>query len=115
MNEADVLAILYEDTCTVVRSSNSTDNDGFDTFGDTIPYENIPCGVDFSRGSTTGLEDVAQPISYLAELYVRPEVDIRAGDKITATVQGRVYKFTAGEGVYYPSHGQIPLIREDKA
>ncbi|OHW62173.1 hypothetical protein EUAN_12420 [Andreesenia angusta] len=115
MTEAEVLATLYTDICTISRSLSGADSDGFDSFSEAVVYDSIQCGVDFTRGSTEGIKDLTQPIAYLAELYVKPDISIKAGDKVVATVQDRTYKFIAGEGIYFASHGQIPLIREGNA
>lgn len=87
----------------------------FDQFESVMVASGVPCAVSFSGGSTQGESDTFQAIEYLAQLFVRPEVDVRAGDEISADVHGEIYEFLAAEGVKYPSHRAVSLIRKDRA
>ncbi len=113
--EADILAETYYHTMTVKRPVKTIDELGFDSFDMGEVYANVPCAISFTAGSSQDLTDTTQPINYLATLFARPEIEIKAGDWIIADVLGHNYEFRAGEGVVYQSHIEVPLIRKDDA
>ncbi|MDY2918053.1 MAG: hypothetical protein SOU08_00165 [Anaerococcus sp.] len=115
MGEADVLAETYYHTCTVKRPKPSKDELGFDSFEFEEVYKDIECAISFAGGSTQDISDTTQPIEYIATLFARPNVIIKAGDWIEADVLGVPYEFRAGEGVIYQSHIEVPLIRKEDA
>ena len=114
MTEAEILASTYEHTADIQRPVMVADGN-LDYFELQTVHANIPCAVSFRQGSTQGETETTQPIRYIATLFVMPNVEVLAGDKVVATIMGRQREFKAGEGVYYPSHAAIPLIREDDA
>ena len=114
MNEADILNLTYYHTCTVKRPG-FVNTGGFDEYGDVEVYNNIPCAISYSGGSTEGETDTVQRINYTNVLFARPEVRIKPGDKVIANIFGDVFEYLAGEGMVYQSHVEIPLIRSDKA
>ncbi|MDO5096505.1 MAG: hypothetical protein Q4D65_08080 [Peptostreptococcaceae bacterium] len=114
MNEADILATTYNHTCTVIRPAPVA-NSHFDDFEMREIYQDVACAVSFTKGSFQGQSDTTQSIQYAAILFVRPEIQILAGDRITARTEGIEIDFLAGEGMHYPSHNEIPLIRKDDA
>lgn len=113
--EADIIAETYYHTTKVFRAVPSEDELGFDSFKDELVHDDIPCAVSFTSGSTENITDTTQPINYIATLFARPEIDIKAGDWIVADVLGHKREFRAGEGVVYQSHIEVPLIRKDDA
>ena len=112
--EADILAQTYYHTMTVERPVEILDELGFDSFETKEIYKDMACAVSFAQGSNEDLSTTTQAIKYIATLFARPEIKIKAGDIITANVLGQVYKFRAGEGVIYQSHIEVPLIRKDE-
>lgn len=114
MTEADILATTYYHTA-IVERPKPVKRGRFDDYELSPVYDNLPCAVSFTKGSDTGETDTVQAINYVAELFCRPEITIKAGDEITADVHGQVYCFKAGECVRYVSHIAVPLIRSDRA
>lgn len=112
--EADLLAETYWHTAFVTRPKKVKDGARTE-FEDVAVYRDLPCAVSFTGGSTTGESDTVQRIDYMAVLFVRPEVDIHAGDKVIADVYGYRYEFLAGECARFISHVEVPLIRKDRA
>lgn len=118
MTEADILALTYTDFVHVWRAKKAStvawdpEAPFVEVEGD-IVYENLPAAVSYREGSSGGPTETVQPVHYMAKLFVRPEVKIEAGDVIRVEPGFRYY--TAGEGVGYPSHNEIPLIRGTKA
>lgn len=114
-SEADIIAETYYHTAKVLRPTPSEDELGFDSFNNEVVYDDIPCAISFTSGSTENITDTTQPINYIATLFARPEIDIKAGDWIVSDVLGHKREFRAGEGVVYQSHIEVPLIRKDDA
>ncbi len=117
MNEAEILQTTYLDTCKVVKKTLKKTNT-LDSYSPEVIYENEPCALSMTQGSTSGL-DTVQKIEYIAKLFASPKVVIKAGDIVTVkrtvgTVTNSI-TFTAGEPVLYPSHIEVPLIRKDIA
>ena len=113
-DESDILAQTYYHTCTVKRPTHSK-NKYLDEFKYQEVYEDIACAISFTQGSKGDLTDTTQEIQYDATLFARPEIDIEAGDIIEAHVLGHAYEFRAGEGYWYQSHIEVPLIRNEVA
>lgn len=113
-DEADIIADTYYHTCTVKRPVASS-RKYLDEFKYDEVYVDIPCAVSFTQGSKGDLEDTTQKIQYDATLFARPEINILAGDIIEADVLGHLYEFRAGEGYWYQSHIEVPLIRNEDA
>lgn len=114
MNEADILATTYNHKCKILRAEHSASGN-FDRFDRVEVYTDIPCAVSFVKGSTQGKSDTTQEIRYAAVLFTHPDIRIKAGDEIIASVEEVEYMFLAGEGVLYPSHNETPMIRKSDA
>lgn len=112
--EADILAQTYYHTATIKRSVHSTRN-FLDEYVEQTVYEDIPCAISFTQGSTDDITDTTQPIRYIAKLFARPEMEVKEGDIVLADVLGHEYEFRAGEGYPYQSHIEVPLIRNEDA
>lgn len=115
MNEADIIATTYYHRARVLRPAFTDDGSVFNTYENKEVYKDLACAVSFSGGSTQGESDTVQAVNYVATLFARPEVDIQAGDIVEADVYGTGYSFIAGQGVIYPSHIEVPLIKEEEA
>lgn len=114
MTEADVVATTFYHTCTVSRSVEVQDGP-FTEWTLQEVYKDIPCAVSSGGGSSLDRTDEYQPVEYTDTLFTRPEIDIRAGDEITADIYGEIELFTAGAGRKYPSHRQTPIMRKERA
>lgn len=114
MNEADILATTYFDTCTIKRAVKV--KEGAITREKMVTvYSAIPCAVSSNGGSANGKNDEYQPIEYEDLLYTRPDVEVRAGDRVEAVVGGDSCIYEAGQGRRYSSHRQTPLKRKGRA
>ena len=113
-NEADILAATYYHRATVKRPIHSQKK-YLDEFKYDEVYKDIACAISFTQGSKGDLSDTTQVIQYDATFFARPEIEILAGDIIYADVLGHAYEFRAGEGYWYQSHIEVPLIRNEVA
>ena len=112
--EADVLATTYFDRCTIKRAVKV--KEGAITREEMrAVYSAIPCALSSNSGSANGKNDEYQPIEYEDLLYTRPEIEVRAGDRVEAVVGGDSCIYEAGQGRRYASHRQTPLKRKGRA
>ena len=120
MTEADILAMTYDDSCTVYRPGKVTLPSGESVFRKglegRVVYEDIPCALSSPSGGkpTKGQTVVRVDTDYL--LFVRPEVDIQPGDTVVAVRLGKRFVCGAGLPERHPSHNNVPLkLQKDKA
>ncbi|AMA72925.1 ABC transporter ATP-binding protein [Aneurinibacillus thermoaerophilus] len=116
MTPADILATRY---------THSMDIWGWVEYekpnGETVNEERqkavaVPCRLSVSVARNANQTDGANEILYDSLIFCRPEVDVRAGDTLTVTLENGLQRtFTAGEPIYYPSHWEIPVTRKEKA
>ena len=113
MTEADILAMTYDDSCTVYRPGKVTLPSGESVFRKglegRVVYEDIPCALSSPSGGrpVKGRTVVRVDADYL--LFVRPEVDIQPGDTVVVTRLGKQTVALAGLADRQPSHNNIPL------
>ena len=116
MTEADILALTYDDTCTVYRPGKVVLPSGESQFQKglegVVVYENIPCAL--SRGKPTKTQTVVKTDTDY-RLFVRPEIDIQPGDTVRVirlgktNPKGKQTIALAGVADQQPSHNNIPL------
>ncbi len=113
MTEADILAMTYEDTCTVYRPFKDTLNTDETVFKKGLDgrkvYENIECALSSaSGGKLQQAKPIAKtPCDYI--LFVRPKVDIQRNDTVVGTRLGKRVVTLAGLADCQPSHNNVPL------
>lgn len=112
MTEADILALTYDDTCTVYRSAKAVLPSGESTFkkgleGRTI-YSGISCSLSSPSGGKLQRQKpvITSEVDYI--LFVRPEIDIQKTDTVEVLQQGRKIIVEVGQGGYYSSHNEYP-------
>lgn len=114
MNEREILASTYLDTCTVTRPTPTADG-VFDDYVPTVIYKAVPCALSFRGTTAEARSDTTQAVEYLATLFVDPEIRILPGDEIAVAFMGTTREFLAGEAAIYPSHAEVPLLRKTVA
>lgn len=115
MTEADILEYTYIHTCTIYGPREGKDDKGWDIFTDEVEYSDIPCAVSFNSLPSSGATDTVQHVDFVAKLFVRPEIDVRAGDTVVANVHGTEYTFLANRPAIYVSHLEVPLMMSEMA
>lgn len=113
MTEADILAMTYGDTCAVYRPGKQKQPNGETVFhkgtaGRPV-YEGIPCALSRPSGGKLQQGQITASVDTDYSLFVRPEVDIQAGDTVVVRRLGREYVTVAGLAQTHPSHNNIPL------
>lgn len=114
MTEADILAMTYEDTCTVFRLDDIEDPETGITKQDYAPvHKDIPCSLSQVRqdGLTVIDGDMVNIATDEYKLFLRPEIKISRGDKVAVTQKASAGTFDlyATKPFYYPSHCEVGL------
>ncbi|HBC4501557.1 TPA: hypothetical protein KES11_003111, partial [Enterococcus faecalis] len=112
MNEAEVLAATYFDTCVIERISDIENVESGITEQVYFPIHDgkLPCA--FSQGSMGNLPVIENKeafkfnISYEEQkLFLEPNIKVKKGDRITITQgTGQKHVLFSKKPFYYPSH-----------
>lgn len=115
LREKRILERTYNHKMTVIRVGEYEDVDGITKFGESTVYSDVKCALSqTSKFNTT--QGIKNDIKYTSKVFASPEFQIYAGDKISIQFENglkRTHK--AGESFIYPSHQEIPLLREEEA
>jgi hypothetical protein len=111
---------LYVDTANVFGSHKSTTTAGATraSTSSTPTISDIPCRVSQKELNSPikSQSESQNNISYEIKLFCPPEYDIKTGDRIEVTRNGKVINiYEAGEPFLYPTHLEILLFRLDRA
>ena len=122
MTEADILALTYDDTCTVYRPGKVVLPSGESQFQKglegVVVYENIPCALSSPTGGKPTKTQTVVTADTDYRLFVRPEIDIQPGDTVRVirlgktNPKGKQTIALAGVADQQPSHNNIPLKLE---
>ena len=100
----------YDAVCTITRQF-AEDVDGIARGTETVVAENVPCAL--SKGGDSSAVDLAGVISDSRVLFVAPEADIKAGDRVTVTLYGRTETLdVVSVPLLYATHQEVTLKRE---
>lgn len=100
----------YDAVCTIARQS-AEDVDGIARGTETVVAENVPCAL--SKGGDSSAVDLAGVISDSRVLFIAPEADVKAGDRVTVTLYGRTETLdVVGVPLLYATHQEVTLKRE---
>lgn len=103
----------YDAVCTITRSAACC-SDGIAQETETVVAENIPCAL--SKGGDSSSADLAGVISDSRVLFIAPEADIKAGDRVTVTLYGRTETLDVlGVPLLYATHKEVNLGRSEHA
>lgn len=116
MNEADILALTYEDKVTVYRAFKKILPTGESVFKKDLEGEVIYLDKECALSSQSGgkLSQTASiakiPTEY--SLFTRPEIDIQPNDYLVVLHLGKSIVAIAGLAARLTSHNNIPLKLE---
>lgn len=101
---------LYDGKCTVTVQEEYTKDNGSTGFQEVVLIEDEPCRLSFSNTSSTKEGEVAASVSQVTELFIRPDVDIPPGSRITVTQNSETVDYAkSGVKAKYNTHQQIVL------
>ena len=113
MNEADILALTYEDKVTVYRAFKDTLSSGESVFkkgfeGQLI-YSDKECALSGQSGGkiNQSASTARTPTEHL--LFTRPEIDIQPNDYLVISHLGKNVVAVAGLAERLSSHNNIPI------
>lgn len=111
--------LLYLGTCTISEFESVVDPiNKRTTQKEVVVLENQPCKLSFGRSQKDAAsEGNFAAIAQKPKLFIAPEIDIKAGSKITVTQNGVTNTYErSGEPAVYINHQEIPLeLYKDKA
>lgn len=122
MNEADILAMTYEDLCTVKRMEDVEDPETNVTSQKYVSvYEEVQCALSQTglgqAGRLAVVEDADMLNVTISEysLFTRPNIQIVKGDKILVKqkASGKSFTLYTKEPFYYSSHCEVNLTGRD--
>lgn len=111
--ERAAIELTYDAVCTITRQIVG-DFDGIAQWTETVVAENVPCAL--SKGSDSSANDMAGVISDSRVLFIAPETDIKAGDRVTISLYGRTETLDVlGVPLLYATHKEVNLGRSEHA
>lgn len=112
------LGVLWNGLCTIYEYKDSIDPITFQTtYKLTTVIVNEPCRVSYSRETTTNVQNGVAEMTQITMLFIRPDLDIKAGSVIEVTQNGRTLKYkSSSKTALYSNHQEVVLeLYEDKA
>lgn len=114
MNEADILAILYTDTCDIERKVSSVNpNTGVTNKRIEKIETGLRCRID-EETSPVLLENEMQSFYTTYTLFTYPNANIKKGDFITVNHFGDIYYFQASKPFRYHNHLEVTLELKER-
>ena len=101
----------YDGTATVSEWGKVKDKEsGLTTQGEVILLENQPCHLSKEKDAATVQTVSAAQVSQTVKLFISPDIQIKAGSKITVTQAGITAMYThSGKTTVYDTHQEILL------
>lgn len=101
----------YDGTATVSEWGKVKDKEsGLTRQGEVILLENQPCHLSKERDAVTDQTVSAAQVSQTVKLFIAPDIQIKAGSKITVTQAGVTAMYThSGKATVYDTHQEILL------
>ena len=107
--ERAAVEITYTDTCDIVRDVEK-EIDCITKHVDEAVYKSVPCALVMGKNPVEST-DTAAFFNYMAKVFMPPEIEVIAGDKIIVTRYGRKIEYTnAGQPAVYATHQEVAVI-----
>lgn len=101
---------MYQDTCTIVEYQKTRNTDKSTKFEEVTVETDIPCRLSYKSGTTTGETESASHLTQDIEVFLNPELVVKAGSKLVISHLGRDIEFKCtGEPSIYQTHQQLRL------
>ncbi|WP_227856136.1 hypothetical protein [Clostridioides sp. ES-S-0048-02] len=112
------IELLYRDKCTIVEYQPVKDPITKRTNNkEVVALENQPCKLSY-KNIVSATEGKVAKLGQTIKLFISPNINVKAGSKLTITNQNNVTKeyVRSGESAIYPNHQEVILeLLEDKA
>lgn len=112
------LAILWKGNATISEYKEETDPETYQTSHKLVPIVvDEPCRVSYRQEPSTNITTGAAQLTQIIMLFIRPDIDIKAGSVIEVTQHGRTLKYKrSSKPAIYSNHQEVILeLYEDKA
>lgn len=115
MNARKAIESMYKDTCNVYEWQKTKDPiTHANKFGEVLVHANKKCKLSHSTITVTS-DDKAATQKQTIKLFIAPELEIKAGSKISITHQGRTVDYKrSGVPAIYTNHQEFMLELFDK-
>ena len=102
---------FYSGTCTITEYQKFQKPNKSMGFREEVVFENQPCRLSFSTANQTNqTETGASSVSQIIKLFLAPEIQVKAGSKLTITQNGVTADYVrSGEPSHYSTHQEIIL------
>lgn len=100
---------LWIGKCTIYEYKTITDPKTFQSTQQLVPtLVDEPCRLSYRYEQATNIQNGAAVVSQSITLFIRPDLDIKAGSVIEITQHGRTTKFKgAGKPAVYTNHQEL--------
>ena len=112
------LAILWKGKATISEYQEVTDKETFQTSHQLVPVvKNEPCRISYRQEPSTNITTGVANLTQIIMLFIRPDIEIKAGSVIEVTQDGRTLKYKrSSKPAIYSNHQEVVLeLYEDKA
>lgn len=107
--ERAAVEATYTDTCDIVRNVEKEIN-FINRHVDETVYKDVPCALVMGK-SPTESTDTAAFFNYAVKIFMPPEIEVMAGDKIIVARYGRTVEYTnAGRSAVYATHQEVAAV-----
>ncbi len=100
----------YEGICTVVEHRKVQKANKSIGFEEVVTLENQPCRLSYKTITNAGENDVASSVFQIIQVFLNPEINIKAGSKLIITQNGITTEYkSSSEPAFYNTHQEIIL------
>ncbi len=100
----------YEGICTVVEHRKVQKANKSTGFEEVVTLENQPCRLSYKTITNAGENDVTSSVSQIIQVFLNPEINIKAGSKLIITQNGITTEYkSSGQPAFYNTHQEIIL------
>lgn len=100
----------YTDICTVTEYEKYKKANKTNGFREKKVHENVSCRLSFRTVNSASGTGTVTKIGQIITLFISPDIDIKAGSKITVTHDRRTTDYKrSGFPAVYKTHQEIPL------
>ncbi len=112
-----MLELMYEDSLTVTEyRTEINEKTKFSENVEVVVLDEQPCKLSYEKITQATQGDAAASIMRVTKVFLAPEIEIKAGSKITVTTKVGVvqdYK-QSGAPAVYPTHQEIVLEASER-
>lgn len=100
----------YNGVCTIIEHQKVLKANKSTGFEDVAVAENIPCRLSFKTIANTNETDVVSAVSQIIQVFMNPDINIKAGSKLIITQNGVTTEYkSSSEPAFYNTHQEIIL------